>query len=55
MWDRERMTPIKYEQYLLSMTEDEFSEYLAREEEKYQRMKENAARRAIERAKSLGV
>lgn len=55
MWDRERMTPIEYEQYLLSMTEDEFSEYLAREEEKYQRMKENAARRATERAKSLGV
>lgn len=55
MWDRGRMTPVEYEQYLLSMTEDEFSEYLAREEDKYQRMKENAARRAIERAKSLGV
>ena len=55
MWDRGRMTPIEYEQYLLSMTEDEFSEYLAREEEKYQRMKENAAKLAIERAKSLGV
>ena len=55
MWDRGRMTPMEYEQYLLSMTEEEFSEYLAREEEKYQQMKENAARRAIERAKSLGV
>lgn len=55
MWDRGRMTPVEYEQYLLSMTEDEFSDYLAREEEKYQRMKANAARRAIERAKDLGV
>lgn len=55
MWDRGHMTPVEYEQYLLSMTEEEFSEYLAREEEKYQQMKENAARRAIERAKNLGV
>lgn len=55
MWDREHMTPVEYEGYLLSMTEDEFSKYLAREEDKYQRMKENAARRAIERAKNLGV
>lgn len=55
MWDRRRMTPVEYEEYLLSMTEDEFSAYLAREEEKYQRMKEQAAKRAIERAKNLGV
>ncbi len=55
MWDRCRMTPVEYEEYLLSMTEDEFSAYLAREEEKYQRMKEQAAKRAIERAKNLGV
>ena len=49
------MTPVEYEQYLLSMTEEAFSAYLAREEEKYQQMKENAAKRAIERAKNLGV
>lgn len=55
MWDRGRMTPVEYEQYLLSMTEEAFSAYLAQEEEKYRQMKENAAKRAIERAKNLGV
>lgn len=55
MWDRGRMTPAEYEQYLLAMSEAEFSEYLAREEKKYQNMKERAANRAIERAKNLGV
>lgn len=55
IWNREHMTPVEYEQYLLSMTEEAFSAYLAREEEKYQQMKEKAKRRAIERAKNLGV
>ena len=35
--------------------EAEFSLYIAKEEEKYQQMKEKAAQRAIERAKNLGV
>lgn len=55
MWDRGRMTPIEYEKHLLSMTEEEFSDYLTKEEEKYKKMKEEATKRAIERAKSLGV
>ena len=55
MWDRNRMTPVEYEQYLLNMTENDFGEYLLCEEEKYQRMKVKAAKLAIERAKSLGV
>ncbi len=55
MWERLRMTPVEYEEYLLKMTEEAFSAYLAQEEEKYQRMKEQAAKRAIERAKNLGV
>jgi len=37
------------------MNEAEFSLYIAKEEEKYQQMKEKAAQRAIERAKNLGV
>ena len=55
MWDRNRMTTVEYEQYLLNMTENDFGEYLLCEEEKYQRMKVKAAKLAIERAKSLGV
>ena len=51
MWDKGRMTPVEYEQYLLAMNEAEFSLYIAKEEEKYQQMKEKAAQRAIERAK----
>ena len=49
------MTPVEYEQYLINMSEDDFGKYLSCEEEKYQRMKEKAAKLAIERAKSLGV
>ena len=49
------MTPVEYEQYLLAMNEAEFSLYIAKEEEKYQQIKEKAAQRAIERAKNLGV
>ena len=45
------MTPVEYEQYLLAMNEAEFSLYIAKEEEKYQQMKEKAAQRAIERQK----
>lgn len=55
MWDKGRMTPVEYEQYLLAMNEAEFSLYIAKEEEKYQQMKEKAVQRAIERAKNLGV
>ena len=55
MWDKGRMTPVEYKQYLLAMNEAEFSLYIAKEEEKYQQMKEKAAQRAIERAKNLGV
>lgn len=55
MWGKNQMTPIEYERYLLSMTDDEFSKYLLKEEEKYVAMKENATKLAIERAKNLGV
>ena len=55
MWDRNRMTPARYEQYLLSMTEAEFAKYLDCEEAKYREMKEKATKQAEERAKNLGV
>ncbi len=42
MWDRGRMTPIEYEHYLQSMSEEEFSAYLAEEEKKFLETKEKA-------------
>ena len=55
MWDREQMTPVQFEAYLSNMSEAEFSEYLAHEEEEYQRMKEHAAELARKRKGTLGV
>ena len=55
VWDKERMTPLEYEHYLLSMSEDEWNAYLEHEEQRYEDMKAEAARKAIESAKNLGV
>lgn len=55
MWDRGRMTPAEYEKYLLSLDEEGFMKYLKREEEKYNAMKERAARLAKKRYGTLGV
>ena len=49
------MTPIQYEAYLLSLNDDEFAKYMALEEQKYAEMKTNAAEKAKERYKTLGV
>lgn len=54
-WDRKQMTPVQYEEYLLSLDEGEFAEYMRSEREKYDRMKAKAEKQAIERAKTLGV
>lgn len=54
-WNRKRMTPVQYEEYLLSLDEEGFSEYMHSEQEKYDRMKEKAEKQAAERAKNLGV
>ena len=55
LWDRKHMTPIQYEAYLLSLTDDEFAEYMACEEKKYKDMKAEAAKKAKERYNTLGV
>ena len=55
MWDRGRMTPVEYEDYLLSMDDIEFAGYLAQEEEKYNEMKRRAAELAKKRYGTLGV
>ena len=54
-WDRKRMTPIQYEEHLLSLDEEGFEEYMRTERDKYDKMKENAQKKAKERAGTLGV
>lgn len=51
MWDRGKMTPAEYEEYLCAMTEEEFSAYLEEEEQRFVRMKENSVKTALQAAK----
>ena len=55
MWDKGRMTPAEYEEYLLGLDEGQFGMYLAAEEKKYNEMKEKAADLAKKRYGTLGV
>ena len=55
MWDKSRMTPAEYEEYLLGLDEGQFGMYLAAEEKKYNEMKEKAAELAKKRYGTLGV
>lgn len=55
MWEKKRMTPIEYEEYLLSLSPEEFGEYLKAEKKKYDGMKKKAAELAKQHAKTLGV
>lgn len=48
---RGKMTPAEYEAYLCAMDEDAFAAYMAHEEEKYLKKKEEAAAKAAERAR----
>ena len=48
------MTPAEYDRYLRDMTDEEFSGYLEKEEEKYRQMQEASAAKAKLRAKALG-
>ena len=52
MWDRGKMTPTEYEKYLEGMSEAEFSEYLASEENRFVDMKAKSAENAHKAAKS---
>ena len=54
-WDRNKLTPIKYEKYLLSLNKENFNLYLVNEEIKYGKMKERAKEKAIASAKNLGI
>ena len=54
-WTRNRMTPVAYRDYLLSLSDEEYRQYLDQETVRYQAMKKKAEREAVTRAKTLGV
>ena len=51
MWDRLKMTPDEYEEYLTGLSDEEFGKYMSAEEEKYREKKKAAAKKAVEAAK----
>lgn len=52
MWNRLKMTPCQYEAYLCGLSDKEFQEHMAREKKKYKKMREQAADRAIAKARA---
>lgn len=54
-WDRMKMTPVQFDKYLRSLSDEEFQKYLDQEQEKYDRMKKHAESLAQQRNKTLGV
>lgn len=54
-WSRNKMTPVDYENYLYSMSDSEYSEYMEIEQEKYDKMMEKAGIKALKRAVELGA
>ena len=54
-WTRNKMTPVDYENYLNSMSDGEYSEYMEIEQEKYDKMMEKAGKKALKRAVELGA
>lgn len=54
-WTRNKMTPVDYENYLNSMSDGEYSEYMEIEQEKYDKMMEKAGIKALKRAAELGA
>ena len=49
------MTPTEYEIYLKNLSAEEYASFIENETLKYQKMMENAALKAIKRAKDVGV
>lgn len=55
MWDHLKMTPVEYERYLSSLSDEEFQKYLDAEEIRYREMKAESIKKAKARAKDLGA
>ena len=49
------MTPVAYEEYLSSLSEEEFQKYLDEEEARYREMQAHSIERAKKRIKDLGA
>ena len=49
-WTRNKMTPTEYEEYLNSLSDNEYSDYLQNEQEKYDKMMKKAREKALKRA-----
>lgn len=54
-WTRKKMTPAEYEDYLNSLSDNEYSDYLQNEQEKYDKMMKKAREKALKRAVELGA
>lgn len=54
-WTRNKMTPLEYENYLNQLSDEEYEQYLSKEECRYQKMMDNAVERARKRASALGA
>lgn len=52
VWERNHMTPMEYEAYLLSLTDEEYAAYMEQETERFINKKEEAKMKAIERNKN---
>ena len=54
-WDHLQMTPVAYEEYLTSLSDEEFQKYLDEGEVQYREMKAHSAEHARARVKDLGI
>lgn len=54
-WNLKRMTPVQYDAWLKSLSDEEYNSLMEQKEKEYQEMKEAAAIKAKNRANTLGV
>ena len=54
-WNRNKMTPVEFEKYLLEMSDDDFEKYVDKEKDKYDTMMVKARDKAIKRAHDIGA
>jgi len=54
-WERNKMTPVEFEEYLLTMSDEEYEVYYQKELDKYNKMMEKAKENAKQRAKDIGA